>query len=66
MKHIQLFIEPNKGIWDKLEKRTFFGGEENFKSKSGEENFMWTCELRIEVHLYTICIKELRIVRPNI
>ena len=45
----------------KLERRTYFGGEENFNLEfssppGGEENFRWRGEVMIEVHLSTICI----------
>ena len=58
----------------KLERKTYFGGEENFNLEfssppDGEEKFnleFSSGELRIEVHLSAICIQELRILRPNI
>ena len=54
-----------------MEREFFFGGEENFKKRFSsppgvEENFMWRGELRIEVHLSTSFIEEIRIFGPNI
>ena len=75
LKLIVQFVEQKQWevriIYNKLKKRFFLGGEENFKKKffsppGGEENFMWRGELRLEVHLSTIFIEELRILGPNI
>ena len=75
---MQLLIDQKQ--WEgrinciKLERRTYFGGEENFNLEfsspaDGEENFNLEFspgELSIEVHLSTVCIQELRILGPNI